>query len=112
MQDGRAGNRSRHPTMRQVAERAGVAMKTVSRVVNGAPGVSAETAGRVRQAIAEMGFLPNDLARSLVWGGRSGTIALLIKDLGNPFYWVIARATERVVRERGSLLIIGSSEGD
>ena len=62
------------PTMRHVAERAGVSLKTVSRVINDEPNVAPSTAERVNAAIAELGFRRNDLARSLRHGRSSATL--------------------------------------
>jgi LacI family transcriptional regulator len=92
---GPAGSSSR-PTMKDVAQAAGVSLKTVSRVVNGEPGVGAETAGRVTQSIARLGFRRNELARSL--RRSSATLGLIIEDLANPFYSAIARAVEDMAR--------------
>jgi LacI family transcriptional regulator len=100
------------PTMRDVAQRAGVSLKTVSRVINAEPGVAAETALRVGGAIAELGFQRNDLARSLRQGRSSSTIGLVIEDVGNPFYSGIAQAVERAARAHGCLLITSSCEED
>jgi LacI family transcriptional regulator len=100
------------PTMRDVAERAGVSLKTVSRVVNGEAGVRQATLERVEDAIRTLGFMRNDLARSLRHGQTSTTIGLVFEDLANPFYSAIARAAEEVAREHGHLLIASSSEGD
>ncbi|WP_309031372.1 LacI family DNA-binding transcriptional regulator, partial [Streptomyces alfalfae] len=58
----RYGNR---PTMKDVAARAGVGLKTVSRVVNGEPGVTPDTERRVQEAIEALGFRRNDSARVL-----------------------------------------------
>jgi LacI family transcriptional regulator len=102
----------RPPTMRDVAERAGVSLKTVSRVINAEAGVAAETAERVGAAIAELGFQRNDLARSLRQGRSSSTIGLVIEDVGNPFYSAIAQAVEVAAREHGCLLITSSCEED
>ena len=63
------------PTMRHVAERAGVSLKTVSRVINEEASVAPHTAARVTEAIAELGFRRNDLARSLRRGSTSATVA-------------------------------------
>ena len=52
------------PTMKDVATRAGVALKTVSRVVNDEPGVTPETANRVRNAINDLGFRRNEIGRA------------------------------------------------
>src|SRR6478609_7686083 len=100
------------PTMRDVAERAGVSLKTVSRVINAEPGVAAETASRVGTAIEELGFQRNDLARSLRQGHTSSTIGLVIEDVGNPFYSAIAQAVEHAASQHDCLLITTSCEED
>jgi LacI family transcriptional regulator len=98
--------------MRDVAERAGVSLKTVSRVINEEAGVARHTAERVGAAIAELGFQRNDLARSLRQGRSSSTIGLIIEDVGNPFYSAIAQAVEAAAREHGCMLIVASCEED
>jgi LacI family transcriptional regulator len=98
--------------MSDVAARAGVSLKTVSRVVNADPAVRAVTAERVQRAIAELGFRRNDLARALRHGRRSGLFGLVIEDLANPFYSAIARGVEEVTRRRGILTIAASSDED
>jgi LacI family transcriptional regulator len=104
--------RTMRPTMRDVAERAGVSLKTVSRVINAEPGVATATAARVGDAIDELGFQRNDLARSLRQGVTSSTLGLVIEDVANPFYSAIAQAVESAARERGYLLITTSCEED
>lgn len=99
------------PTMKDVAARAGVGLKTVSRVVNGEPGVTPDTAERVHAAIAALGFRRNDSARVLR-KGRTASIGLLLEDIGDPFYSSLSRAVEEVARENGSLLFTGSSAED
>jgi LacI family transcriptional regulator len=98
--------------MRHVAERAGVSLKTVSRVINSEPGVAVETASRVTEAIDELGFQRNDLARSLRQGRTSATLGLVIEDVANPFYSAIAQAVEAAARARGYMVITGSCEED
>jgi LacI family transcriptional regulator len=98
--------------MRDVAYRAGVSLKTVSRVINGEAGVASGTAARVGDAIAELGFQRNDLARSLRHGRSSATIGLIIEDVANPFYSAVAQAVETAARERGLMLITVSCEED
>jgi LacI family transcriptional regulator len=98
--------------MRHVAERAGVSLKTVSRVINEEASVTPHTAERVNAAIAELGFRRNDLARSLRQGSTSATLGLVIEDLANPFYSAVAQAVETVARKRGYMLITGSCEED
>ena len=98
--------------MRDVALSAGVSLKMVSRVINGEAAVAPATAARVADAIAELGFERNDLARSLRNGRSSGTLGLVIEDVGNPFYSVVAQAVEDAARERGLLLITASARED
>ncbi|WP_433433529.1 LacI family DNA-binding transcriptional regulator [Nonomuraea sp. CA-141351] len=96
------------PTMKDVASAAGVALKTVSRVVNGEPGVHPGTAERVRAAIDRLGYSRNESARVLR-RGRTATIGLVIEDVADPFYSGLSRAVEDVVIEHGCLLLSGSS---
>lgn len=100
------------PTMRDVAQRAGVSLKTVSRVVNNEPRVSPETIERVAAAIEQLGFHRNDLARSLRPGHSSTTLGLVIGDVGNRFFSSITSAVEEIAREHGYLLVTGSSGED
>ena len=99
------------PTMKDVAAEAGVSLKTVSRVVNGEPGVTPVTERRVREAIEALGFRRNDSAR-LLRTGQAATIGLVVEDIGDPFYSALMRGVESVARARGSLVLIGSSEAD
>lgn len=104
----RYGNR---PTMKDVAARAGVGLKTVSRVVNAEPGVTPDTERRVQEAIDALGFRRNDSARVLR-KGRTASIGLVLEDLADPFYGPLNRAIEEVARAHGALLINGSSAED
>lgn len=98
--------------MRDVAKAARVSLKTVSRVINDEPGVAPATAARVGEAIETLGFQRNDLARSLRRGLSSATLGLVIEDVANPFYAVIAQAVEDAARERQFLLITASARED
>lgn len=104
----RYGNR---PTMKDVAARAGVGLKTVSRVVNSEPGVTRDTELRVQEAIDALGFRRNDSARVLR-KGSTASIGLVLEDLADPFYGPLSRAVEEVARAHGALLINGSSAED
>lgn len=101
---------SSRPTLVQVAHRAGVSVKTASRVLNDEPYVSADTARKVHTAASELGFRLNILARELRAGARSATVGLIIGDLANPFYARIARGAERVLRAADLQLITASSD--
>ena len=73
----------RMSTMRQVAERAGVSAKTVSRVINNDKYVSADVRRRVEQAVADLGYVPNVLAKSFR-SGRDAAIGVAIPDIADP----------------------------
>lgn len=98
--------------MVDVAREAGVSLKTVSRVINGEPGVRPETIEKVLEASVALRYERNDLAASLRHGGRSFTLGLVIEDVANPFYSAIAQAVEERARERSSLLITASARED
>jgi LacI family transcriptional regulator len=86
-------------TIAQVAERAGVSRTTVSHVLSGNRPVAAPTRERVERTIDELGFRPNGLARSLRIQ-RSDTIALIIPDITNPYYPVLARGLDDAMSGR------------
>ncbi len=95
--------------LQDVARRAGVSPMTVSRVVNGSAGVSPELRARVEEALAETGYLPNTLARSLR-ARRSDTIALVLPDITNPFFTTLAHGVETAAREAGITMILANSD--
>ena len=71
-------------TLNDVARLAGVSTMTVSRVINDSGYISPETRARVNRAIAELGYMPNVLARQLR-SKRTKTLALVVTDIRNPF---------------------------
>lgn len=87
-------------TISDVARRAGVSAMTVSRVINRSGPTSDAARRRVEEAIAELGYVPNAVARHLR-SKRSKTIALVITDITNPFFTRIARGVEDVAAKRG-----------
>src|SRR3954471_15296710 len=103
---------ARRPTMKEVAAVAGVSLSTVSRVVNG-DDVRADLAERVHDAVQELGYRRDQTASTLRRADRtSGSIGLVIDDVGNPFFSVIQRGVEEVARERGVIVFVGSSDED
>jgi LacI family transcriptional regulator len=105
-------DRSR-PTMREVAALAKVSIKTVSRVINGEPAVSAKVRTRVRAAVERLGYRHNLTASSLRRAdGKSATIGVLLEDLSNPFSSALARSIEDVAGERRVLVLAASSDED
>jgi LacI family transcriptional regulator len=100
-------------TMRDVAALAGVSLKTVSRVVNGAPTVDADLAARVRRAAAQLNYRHNMTASNLRRGDRrSFMIGLMLEDVSNPYSAGVYRAVEDVSRERGVGVLAGSLDED
>lgn len=98
-------------TIRDVASRAAVSITTVSHVINGTRRVEPATEARVRAAIAELGFRPNALARSMR-GGRTYTFGLLLADVSNPFFADLARVVTNVSFDRGYNVMLCNSDGD
>ncbi|WP_405373675.1 MULTISPECIES: LacI family DNA-binding transcriptional regulator [unclassified Microbacterium] len=84
----------RGPRLQDVAERAGVSMKTVSNVVRDYPHVSARTRAVVQKAIDELGYRPNMVARRLATG-RTGFIALAFADVAIPYFAELAHVASR-----------------
>lgn len=91
-------------SIRDVAKLAGVSPATVSRVMNGTANVDAEKKERVLQAIADTGFVPNAVARSL-FKKSAMTIGLIIPSIENPFFTQLASAIEKTADEYGYRLI-------
>jgi LacI family transcriptional regulator len=83
--------------MRDVAQRAGVSVGTVSNVLNRPDAVSPGTRARVQAAIAELGFVRSESAR-LLRAGSSQVLALLALDLADPFFVEVLRGAERAAR--------------
>jgi LacI family transcriptional regulator len=100
------------PTMNDVAREAGVALRTVSRYVNGATNIDAELAERIRPAIETLGYRRNLAAARIRPGWDSKVLGLIIGDLSNPYYTALTRAIEKEASDRGYLLITASSEED
>lgn len=98
--------------MKDVAKAAGVSVMTVSRVINNTGTVNDEMAERVRAAARTLAFEPNGVARDLRYGSEQSMVGLVIEDLANPFYSLLAKTVENVAREHDSLLITASSEED
>jgi LacI family transcriptional regulator len=94
------------PTIYDVAKRAGVSTYTVSSVLNKSAFVSPELTARVEKAVQELDYTPNAVARSLQTR-NTRTIGMLIPDIGNPFYAIVAQGVEDTLRQEGYSLILG-----
>lgn len=97
-------------TITDVAERAGVSIGTVSRVVNGAGNCRPDTRERVQRAMDALRYTPNHAARSLK---RRFTeqIELVVPDLANPVYVAMAKAVQGSAKTRGYRLSLISTDG-
>ena len=95
--------------MLDVARLAGVSTMTVSRVLNDSTAVSPDTRQRVLDAVRELGYVPNAVARSLV-RGRTDMIALIVSDIQNPFFTTLSRGVEDRAQRYGYTLVVGNSD--
>ena len=98
-------------TQGDVARRAGVSPRTVSNVVNKFPLVSGEVRQRVQQAIEELGYQPNVVARNLR-RGRSGMLGLAVPELSLPYFSELAELVIAEARRRSYGLVIEQTDGD
>jgi DNA-binding LacI/PurR family transcriptional regulator len=96
------------PTIVQIAERAGVSIASVSRVLNGL-GARRDTEERVHRAARELGYVPNAVARSLK-GGRTRQLTFAMQDIGNPVYVAMVRAIQAVTKAAGYRLLLHSTD--
>lgn len=102
----------RAPTIKDVAELAGVGFKTVSRVLNDEPNVRPQTRERVLAAVAELGYRRNSIASSIRrLDQRTSSIGLIVEDLANPFASMLTRVVQDYALQRSHLVLVGSSDG-
>jgi DNA-binding LacI/PurR family transcriptional regulator len=96
--------------LQDVAEYAGVSMKTVSNVVHDYPHVSPKMRERVRKAIDELGYRPNMMGRRLATG-RTGLLALAFADVTLPYFAQLARVVADEAERRGYRVLLEQTEG-
>ncbi|HEX8996367.1 MAG TPA: LacI family DNA-binding transcriptional regulator [Ktedonobacterales bacterium] len=96
-------------TIKDVAQRVGVSVSTVSRVLNRSSYVSPETERLVLQAIDDLHFAPSQIARGFV-NKKTSTIGLIIPDVANPFFADVARGVEDCAIEDGFATILCNSD--
>lgn len=100
----------RRSTVVLVAERAGVSIASVSRVLNGLP-ASDDVRARVEAAASELSYVPDAVARSLKVG-RTDQLAFAVPDVGNPAYVAMMRAVAPVIGAAGYRLVMSSTGND
>ncbi|RRD03834.1 LacI family transcriptional regulator [Arachnia propionica] len=105
------GKSGRRATLTDVAKRAGVSLKTASRVLNGVATVDEQLARNVREASEQLAYRPHRGAAT-IRSGTSDMIGMLIRDMSNPFYSALAAGASEVCEDQGCLVITSSSEGE
>lgn len=97
-------------TIREVAERAGVSVATVSRTIHDPEAVRPAKRERVRAAIEQLGYAPNAIARQLRQP-KADAIIVIVPEIANPFYSGIIQSIENVAHELGYRVLIGETQG-
>jgi LacI family transcriptional regulator len=96
-------------TIKDVAKRAGVSASTVSRTLSGRIPVHEETKQKVMQAVRELNYQPNVLAKGLK-EGRTHTIGLILPNIRNPVFPAVARGVEDIARKNGYIVILCNTD--
>lgn len=102
---------SRRPTLKDLAREAGVSLASASYAVNGNGSVGEQTRAHILAVAQRIGYRQNVAARAMKTG-RSGTLALLLPDLANPFFPALAQAMFRAARSRGHAMFLIDTEGN
>src|SRR3954452_12623835 len=98
-------------TIPDVARAAGVSRATTARALGGYGSVSAETLDRVRTAAEQLGYRPNELARSMITG-KTFTIGVIVADIENPFFARVSRGVSDTARHAGFEVILVNTDED
>ncbi|SDD02944.1 transcriptional regulator, LacI family [Melghirimyces thermohalophilus] len=96
-------------TIKEVAQRAGVSISTVSRVLNRSKPVSDGLKKRILQAVEETGYMPNAVARSMIQK-KTGVIGVIIPEIFNPYFSGLVQGIEHVAKEHQSYIMLAVSE--
>jgi LacI family transcriptional regulator len=99
-------------TLKSIAESVGVSITTVSRVLNNQSKryrISSQTEANILRKARELGYIPNQLARSLRMR-RSNIIGLIIPDISNPFFAQLSRVIENEARKKGYSIILSDTQ--
>ncbi|WP_138466149.1 LacI family DNA-binding transcriptional regulator [Poseidonocella sp. HB161398] len=107
----KTGKRAKGPTVRSVAERAGVSKSLVSLVMNGSKQVSEKRRDEVLKAARELGYRPNALARSLV-SGRTNTVGVVISNVANPWWVALERGLSEELDRHGVRALLADPRMD
>jgi LacI family repressor for deo operon, udp, cdd, tsx, nupC, and nupG len=105
----RRAHAEKMPTIKDVAELAGVATSTVSRALSRPDRVNRHTRERIEEAAAQLNYVPSSQARGLS-SGRTNTVAVLVPDITNPFYFDIIRGTQHQLKAAGLTQLLVDTE--
>lgn len=97
-------------SIRDVAKKANVAACTVSRVLNGTAHVAPETKQKIEEAMRELNYIPNELARGM-FKQKAGTVAMLIPSIKHPYFSNLAHNIELKLYEKGYKFMLCSTDG-
>lgn len=97
--------------LRDVAQVAGVSLRTASRVLNDDPRVAASTRARVREVMQDLRYTPDLMARSLR-GGTDATVGLVVESIADPFFSELVAAVESATSQQGKSVLVASTHGD
>ncbi|MCJ7625827.1 MAG: LacI family transcriptional regulator [Anaerolineaceae bacterium] len=98
-------------TIKDIAKNADVSHSTVSRALNGHPGIPKETADRIKKIASDLGYVPSAVARGLKTS-RSNALGVIVNRIDDPFFSEILQGIEDVLRDAGYSLFIAASNRD
>ena len=97
--------------LRDVAAVAGVSLRTASRVLNDDPRVAVATRARVQQAMRDLRYTPDSMARSLR-AGTDAAVGMVVESVADPFFSAMVAAVEQAGSTSGKSVLIASTHGD
>lgn len=106
------GDSPRRPTVKEVAQHAGVSPMTVSRTLGGGTNVRPDVQARVWAAVEQLGYHRNENARSIRPGQSSGLIGVAITNIANPYYSTFALGVEEQAAGTGRRILLGNTSED
>ncbi len=101
----------RNITIKDIAQHTGLSITTVSRALNSNYPVSSDARKKIEEAVSELGYRPNLVARSLK-SNNTNTIGFVVADISNPFFMKVAKGLEEELVKKGYQIILASSDGD
>ena len=100
-----------HVTLRELAQKTGFSINTVSKALRDMPDISQQTKDTVRQAAKDMGYVGNSMASALR-SGYSNVLALIISDISNPFFGILCKEIEQQAAKHNYTVVVFNTEED